>query len=184
MVTQDHQRRLIHAYYVSQSAVLPNSEPPVLVPRPFRLSAFMLTNAPISFGMLMSPPTMAWTTFWQVVNISLMAGINYHNKNAESKFTNSDLAKGYFMALASGLTVGVGLRSLTKPLLQGASGSRLLALNCLVSATASGTSGFFNCVAIRKAEVDQGITVYQDKELKHLLGKSQKSAEKAVVQTA
>jgi len=85
-VTPSEKKLIKQAYYVSTSAVRPGTEE--LVPRMFRMSAFMATNTPISFGMLMSPPTMFYTILWQSVNQSYMATLNYQNKNASSVFTN------------------------------------------------------------------------------------------------
>ena len=100
----------------------------------------------------MCPPTIQWTVFWQIVNSTNNAGINYYNKNRSSKFSNNDILKGYGLALASGLTFGIGLRKVTASLVTG-SGNRVLLLNCLVSTVASGSASYLNAQAMRQAEI-------------------------------
>lgn len=146
-MSHSERQKIIDAYYVSTSAVRPGTEE--LVPRLFRMSAFMPTNTPISFGMLMSPPTLFYTILWQTVNQSYMATLNYQNKNASSVFTNLDLVRGFSLAVTSALFVSISLRKITSGLTKTATGSRLLFLNALVGSVASGTAGFCNTTCIR-----------------------------------
>ena len=53
-----------------------------------RSSAFVPSNLPIIAAMMMSPPTMATTVFWQWVNQTYNAVFNFGNRNASSTITN------------------------------------------------------------------------------------------------
>ena len=55
------------------------------VPWVMRMSAFVPTNVPIIFGMLLSTPTPLNTAMWQWINQTYNAGMNYGNRNASSQ---------------------------------------------------------------------------------------------------
>ena len=59
-----------------------------LIPRIFRMNGFIFTNVPILLGLVFARPTMLNTIFFNWLNQSYMAGLNYANKNPKSKFTN------------------------------------------------------------------------------------------------
>lgn len=84
------------------------------VPWLMRMSAFVPTNVPIIFGMLMTKSTPATTAFWQWLNQTYNAGMNYGNRNASSTYTSQDLMFGYSMAVASSIGMGVGLQRVFK----------------------------------------------------------------------
>lgn len=54
------------------------------VPWIMRMCSFVPTNVPIIFGMLLTPPTPMNTAFWQWLNQTYNAGMNYGNRNASS----------------------------------------------------------------------------------------------------
>ena len=66
-----------HKRIVLASATSPGSEK--IIPWFSRTSAFVPISVPISVGMVMSPPTQLWTIFWQVINTTYCAGLNYSN---------------------------------------------------------------------------------------------------------
>jgi hypothetical protein len=55
-----------------------------VIPWAMRMSAFIPTNVPIIFGILMTAPTPFNTALWQWVNQTYNAGLNYGNRNASS----------------------------------------------------------------------------------------------------
>ena len=61
MVSPSEKFELVKAYYISKSAVKSNDE---VVPRLFRMNAFMAANIPLTLGLIKAPPTIAWTIFW------------------------------------------------------------------------------------------------------------------------
>jgi hypothetical protein len=56
---------------------------------------------------------MKWTAFFQWLNQSYNAGMNYGNKNSTCAYTNMDLMQGYAAAASSSVAVGLTLRFLT-----------------------------------------------------------------------
>ena len=62
-----------------------------VIPWAMRTCSFVPTNIPIILGMLVSPPTMMYTIFWQVTNQTYNAGLNFGNRNASSKQTTNEL---------------------------------------------------------------------------------------------
>ena len=62
-----------------------------VIPWAMRTCSFVPTNIPIIGGMIISPPSMFNTIFWQWINQTYNAGLNFGNKNASSTQTNSEL---------------------------------------------------------------------------------------------
>ena len=67
-------------------------------------------NMPIVFGFIMVAPTPLNTIFWQWVNQSVNALMNYGNRNASSLYTNEDVLKSYGIAVSSSIVVALGIR--------------------------------------------------------------------------
>jgi hypothetical protein len=61
------------------------------IPWPMRTSTFVTTNIPIISGMLLATPTPVNIIFWQWINQTYNAGLNYGNRNASSKQTTGEL---------------------------------------------------------------------------------------------
>ena len=93
-----------------------------IIPWHMRSSAFIPTNMPIFVGMVLSPPTMFQTFFWQWINQTYNAGFNYGNRNASSTQTTSELFIAYAKATAAACTVACSLRAATPFLLGGSTG--------------------------------------------------------------
>jgi len=110
------------------------------------------------------------------LNQSYNAGLNFGNKNSTCTYTNTDLAQGYLAAVSSSIFVGVTLRKLTAGLTKTATGKRLLLLNTLVGCTAGACASFCNTSCMRRAEVDKGISVYQNEDLDQHAGISKVAA--------
>ena len=87
------------------------------IPWPMRFSSFIPTNLPIAFGMLFMAPSTFNTIFFQWLNQTYNASLNYANRNASSKYTTSDIMTSYAVAASSACVVGLGLRKLmAKPI--------------------------------------------------------------------
>ena len=145
-----------------------------------RMCSFVPVNIPILFGMLLSSPTPLNTIFWQVFNQSYNAGLNYGNRNASSPYTPSDLAKGYFAAVGSSITVALLLRKAFTNLTSKATGTRLTLLNAIVGATATGAASFLNTMCMRGSEMQRGIDCYADADLTEKIGTSKACATSAI----
>lgn len=146
-------------YIVNSSTVRDTGEE---IPRFMRMCAFLPMNIPILFGMLLSRPTVMNTIFWQWFNQSFNAGLNYGNRNASSPYTNKDLAFGYSAAVGSSVSVALFLRKAFSGLTRNVTGSKLILINSLVAAMASGTANFFNTFCMRQAEMKNGIEIFSD----------------------
>lgn len=59
---------------------------------PCRVSAFVPMNIPIICAMMLAPPSVKSTIFWQFVNQTYNAGFNYGNRNATCETNNAELA--------------------------------------------------------------------------------------------
>lgn len=107
-----------------------------IVIKPFRMCGFVPVNIPILCGILLSAPTMRNTIFFQWLNQSYNAGLNFGNKNSTCQYTNTDLLKGYFAAISSSVSVAMFLRIMTAGATKRATGSKVLILNTMVGAAA------------------------------------------------
>ncbi|XP_065182113.1 sideroflexin-2-like [Sycon ciliatum] len=129
-------------------------------------------------GMLITGAMLAWyktfaaVFFWQWVNQSFNAVVNYTNRNAKSTITDQQVALAYTSATAGATSVALVFRNLTKrapPLLQRyAPFAAVAAANCI------------NIPLMRQRELLDGILVTD--EHGEELGYSRKAAKKAVAQ--
>ena len=102
------------------SGMSPDTEEPLMWAG--RVSAFVPTNIPIVGAMLMSTPTPANIIFWQWVNQTYNAGLNYSNRNASSSQTTSDLATAYAMGCVVSIGVAMSLKTAANWALAGKTG--------------------------------------------------------------
>lgn len=58
------------------------------IPWPMRVNSFLPLNMPIAFGFIVAAPTPFNTIFWQWINQTYNASLNYGNRNASSTYTN------------------------------------------------------------------------------------------------
>ena len=161
-ITKEEQQKILRGIELWRSSCNDQGD---LVLKPFRMCGFLSTNVPIISAMFLSKPTMFNTAFWQAINQSYNAGLNYGNKNSSCTYTNTDLQKGYFAAISSSIFVGLSLRKLTAGMTKTATGKKLLLLNLLVGASASGCANFCNTICMRYTEIEKGITVYSDENM-------------------
>jgi hypothetical protein len=96
------------------------------------MCSFVPFNVPILAGLLLSPPTIGYTAFFQFANQSYNAGLNYGNRNTSSTYTNQDLAVGFSSAVIASIFSGILLRKAFAPITAAATGASLIMLNSLV----------------------------------------------------
>lgn len=159
-MTKNEYAELNRASYIVNSSTVRDTGDEI--PRMMRMCAFLPVNIPILFGMLLSPPTAANTIFWQWFNQSFNAGLNYGNRNASSPYTTKDLAFGYSAAVGSSVTMALALRKVFANVAKSMTGAKLILVNSLVAALASGTAGFLNTFCMRKVEMNNGIEIFSD----------------------
>ena len=120
---------------------------------PFRMSGFVPFNGPISIAMVASGST-APLLFWNWVNQSQNALINYFNRNAAIPMSDETLAKSYGGAVASAMIVAFGLSTLIQKRFEPAKAKRLLTFVAFPSCVIASS---LNCYIIRSPEIDTGI---------------------------
>lgn len=168
LLSKGEYNQLARAAYLMGSST--NSDSGAEIPRMMRMCAFLPVNIPILFGMLLSPPTMANTIFWQWFNQSFNAGLNYGNRNASSPYTTKDLAFGYSAAVGSSVSMALILRKLFANVSKSVTGTKLILVNSVIVALASGTAGFLNTFCMRNVEMTNGIEVFKDEQMTEKLG--------------
>lgn len=108
MRSKEQIREIRTAQTVISTAIHPDTKE--LLPWTLRFSSFLPMNIPICFGFIIAAPTPFNTIFWQWVNQTYNAFLNYANRNASSKYTTDDIIKSYCAACASSITIGLLIR--------------------------------------------------------------------------
>ena len=73
------------------------------------MSGYVPFNSPVVAGMLMKNPTLWQTLFWQWLNQSHNAGVNYANRNASKPTQLSKFVTGYACAVTAAVSISLGL---------------------------------------------------------------------------
>jgi hypothetical protein len=124
-----------------------------------RMCAFVPTNIPIIFGILMTPPTRMNIMFWQWLNQTYNAGMNYGNRNASSPQTVGDIAFGYSAAVFSSITISLALRKIFGTATKSLTGGSLVLANSIINYVAIASAGFLNSYCMRMGEMKRGISI-------------------------
>ena len=154
-----------------------------MIPWALRFSSFLPMNLPISFGFIFAAPTPFNTIFWQWINQTYNAYLNYENRNASSQYTTQDIAKSYCIATTAAITSALAIRKAFDPLAKKVSGGKLVLLNSISAFTACALSGFLNAYIMRQTEIKTGIDIC-NVETNESYGKSKICANQAVLQTS
>lgn len=167
-----------HAKQIVDSSVHPDTGEIIFLP--FRMSCNVLSNLAITVGMLTPNLGFGGTVFWQWANQSLNVAVNYANANKSAPITNSDLLKSYGVAVASSVSIAVGLKPLVSNMKSLSKSAKTVAMR-LIPFAAVVSAGLVNVGVMRSQEIIQGITVFDEKNQE--VGKSRKAAIKAVAET-
>ena len=116
---------------------------------PQRISAFVPANLPIFVGMLMTASTPRNIMFWQWVNQTYNAGLNFGNRNASSPQTTADLATAYGLACTVSISVALSLRKVADKALAGRTGVAVAMAGNVVGYTAVMLAGNVNVYSMR-----------------------------------
>ena len=169
------------AQTVISTAIHPDTKE--LISWPLRFSSFLPMNIPICFGFIIAAPTPFNTIFWQWINQTYNAALNYANRNASSKYTNQDIIKSYVAACSSSILIGLVIRKALAGRTAGITGAKAYVYNAFSSFFACASAGFLNAWFMRQTEMEKGINVL-DPETHESYGVSVVAAKKAVMQTA
>jgi tricarboxylate carrier len=167
---------LWHYRKLKESAVHPDTGE--IIPLPFRMSGYVPFNGPVSVGLILSQRT-PWILFWQWMNQSQNALVNYFNRNATSTVTDTVLAASYTGAVTSAMTIGYGLSQLVK---RSFTPERATSFLKFIALPTSMVASSVNCLIMRWPETSTGITVYSD-DTGEEIGKSTVAAKKAIKET-
>ena len=164
---------------LAESAIHPDTHD--LIPRPFRMSGYVPFNGPVCVAMMVSQTTPA-LLFWNWVNQSQNALVNYFNRNATSPTSDATLAVSYTAAVAAALSVAFGLSQFVQ---RRFSPERARTLMQFIAFPASMVASSANCYIMRRPEIAPGITLFNEQGDVIAEGaKSSVAAAKAVKETA
>lgn len=128
-----------------------------VIPAPLRFSFFAPANLVICAGLLRPGASLVWSGFFQWLNQSYNAGVNFANRSSGDVSTER-LAAAYCAATGSALAVGTGLQMLGTRL--GGGGARVAELVRLtVPALAVATGAVINVLLTRAHELERGVPV-------------------------
>ncbi|XP_032916709.1 sideroflexin-5 isoform X2 [Catharus ustulatus] len=103
-------KQLWGAQKIKQAIIHPDTNETIFMP--FRMSGYIPFGTPIVVGLLLPNQTLASTVFWQWLNQSHNACVNYANRNASKPSPTSKFIQGYLGAVISAVSIAVGLNVL------------------------------------------------------------------------
>ncbi|CAM9469424.1 unnamed protein product [Lampetra planeri] len=172
-------KQLWEAQKVKQAILHPDTGEKIFMP--FRMSGYVPFGTPIVVGLLLPNQTLATTVFWQWLNQSHNACVNYANRNASKPTPTARFAQGYLGAVGSAVVLAVGLNVF----IQRASGfspaTRLL-IQRLIPFPAVATANVCNVLLMRHNELQEGVDVVD--EHGRVVGTSRTAAKHALAETA
>ncbi|XP_077157478.1 sideroflexin-5 isoform X5 [Paroedura picta] len=132
-------------------------------------------------GLLLPNQTLASTVFWQWLNQSHNACVNYANRNATKPSPTSKFFQGYLGAVISAVSIAVGLNVLIQRANQFTPATRLL-IQRFVPFPAVASANICNVVLMRHSELEEGISVLDSNG--NVVGSSRIAAKHALLETA
>ena len=149
-----------------------------------RMSGFVVFNMPLVFAVLFTRnQTPMFNAGMQWLNQTYNAGMNYGNRNASSKYTNADLARGYAGAVVTSVGIALIGRTVCANWLKSLKGGKLIVANAFLNYLAAAFAGSSNLALMRYKELKEGIDV-QNKKGTITYGKSKEAGKKAIKETA
>ncbi|XP_071372060.1 sideroflexin-5a isoform X2 [Centroberyx affinis] len=171
--------QLWQAQKIKQAIIHPDTGEKILMP--FRMSGFIPFGTPVVVGLLLPNQTLVSTIFWQWLNQSHNACVNYCNRNASKPAAASKFVQGYLGAVTSAVSIAVGLNVLIQKASRFSPTTRLL-VQRFIPFPAVATANVCNVVLMRHSELSEGISVLDDNG--NVVGTSKVAARHALLETA
>ncbi|XP_040126671.1 sideroflexin-5 isoform X3 [Ictidomys tridecemlineatus] len=171
--------QLWSAQKIKQAILHPDTNEKIFMP--FRMSGYIPFGTPIVVGLLLPNQTLASTVFWQWLNQSHNACVNYANRNATKPSPASKFIQGYLGAVISAVSIAVGLNVLVQKANKFTPATRLL-VQRFVPFPAVASANICNVVLMRYGELEEGIDVLDTDG--NLVGSSKIAARHALLETA
>ncbi|XP_035273726.1 sideroflexin-5a isoform X1 [Anguilla anguilla] len=171
--------QLWEAQKIKQAAVHPDTGEKILMP--FRMSGYVPFGTPIVVGLLLPSQTLGSTVFWQWLNQSHNACVNYSNRNATKPAAASKFLLGYLGAVTSAVSIAVGLNVLIRKANRFSPAGRVL-VQRFVPFPAVASANVCNVVLMRNSELTEGIDVLDSNG--DVVGTSKIAAKHALLETA
>uniref|UniRef100_A0A4X2JT94 Sideroflexin 5 n=1 Tax=Vombatus ursinus TaxID=29139 RepID=A0A4X2JT94_VOMUR len=171
--------RCLRGSPMNSFGVLRKSNRPSCTRTPMRRSSCLLGCQVV--GLLLPNQTLASTIFWQWLNQSHNACVNYANRNATKPLPASKFIQGYLGAVISAVSIAVGLNALVQRANKFTPATRLL-IQRFVPFPAVASANICNVVLMRHNELEEGIDVLDSDG--NVVGSSRIAARHALIETA
>ncbi|KAL8594100.1 Sideroflexin-5 [Nucella lapillus] len=171
--------QLWQAQKVKQAIIHPDTGDKIFMP--FRMSGFVPFGTPMVVGMLLPNPTLRSIIFWQWLNQSHNACVNFANRNASKPTPTKWFVMGYVGAVTSAVSIAVGLSLFIRRASAFSPTTKML-IQRFVPFPAVAMASMCNVVLMRNSELVEGIEVFDKQE--NIIGTSKAAAKKALGETA
>lgn len=126
MLTDSEQKEYQRMKTILNSCIQPDTGMPI--PFVMRMSAFIPSNLPIIAGMQLTAPTPINSLFWQWCNQTYNAGFNIsksqlRKQDASVAQSNKEIITNYSIAVISAMSMILGFRKLSAPMIARYEGS-------------------------------------------------------------
>lgn len=171
--------QLWQAQKIKQATIHPDTQEKIFMP--FRMSGYIPFGTPVVVGLLLPNQTLVSTIFWQWLNQSHNACVNYCNRNASKPSTASMFVTGYLGAVTSAVSIAVGLNVLIRKANRFSPTTRVL-VQRFIPFPAVASANVCNVVLMRHSELEEGISVLDNNG--NVVGTSRIAARYALLETA
>ncbi|XP_018583976.1 sideroflexin-5a isoform X2 [Scleropages formosus] len=171
--------QLWEAQKIKQAIIHPDTGEKIFMP--FRMSGYVPFGTPIVVGLLLPNQTLGSTVFWQWLNQSHNACVNYCNRNASKPTPTSKFLQGYVGAVTSAVSIAVGLNVLIEKASRFNPATRMM-VQRLVPFPAVASANICNVGLMRHSELEEGIDVLDTNG--NVVGTSRIAAKHALMETA